>query len=122
MENLKNFLLISSIILFAIVFYKWLMRYLRRNDINIPFTYLFPFENESFGSISSIKFDLPIESIVRAEIVTEAGELVAVVFEERFKIGIHSKEMNLTEVANGKYNLRLCLPDQTITRFIVIAK
>jgi len=121
MENFKSFLLISSIILFVFVFYKWLKRYLRRNDINIPFTYLFPFENEYFKGESSIKFDLPMEAMVRAEIVRESGEVVSVIFDERFKIGIHRKEMNLSDVANGTYNLRLSLPDQTITRFIIVA-
>lgn len=121
MENLKHFLLISSIVLFVFAFYKWLKRYLRKNDITIPFTYLYPFESERFDGSGSIKFDLPIDAMVRAEIIKENGDLVTVVFEERFKTGIHSKEINLSMVASGNYNLRLCLPDQTITRFIIVS-
>lgn len=121
MVNFKYFLLISSVILFAFAFYRWLTRYLRKNDINIPFTYLFPFENKQFNGIEIIKFDLPIDAIVRAEIVRENGELVTVIFEERFRTGMHNKEINVSKVANGAYNLRICLADQIITRFIVVS-
>ncbi|NEN24426.1 hypothetical protein G3O08_13020 [Cryomorpha ignava] len=121
MVNIKYFLLVSSIVLFLFVFYRWLTRYLRKNDINIPFAYLFPFENEKLKGIETLKFDLPLEALVRAEVVRENGELVTVIFEEQFKTGIHTKEINLSSVANGTYNLRFCVPDQTITRFIVIA-
>lgn len=121
MVNIKYFLLISAIVLFVFAFYRWLTRYLRRNDINIPFAYLFPFEQQKLTGTKKIKFDLPTESLVRAELVRENGELVTVIFEEKFKIGIHDREFNVSKVANGSYNLRLCLPDQIITQFVIIS-
>ena len=112
MVNIKYFLLISSIILFVFVFHRWLKRYLRRNDINIPFTYLFPFENKQLNGTELIKFDLPYDASIRAEVVTETGELVTVIFDEKFKQGIHSKALCLADVADDVFRLDRIALDQ----------
>jgi|SRR5690554_5080733 len=120
MENLKYALLISGGILFALVFYKWLTKYLRRNDINIKFTYLFPFEEPYICRKGNVKMDIAIDGSVRAEVLNENGELVMVAFEEPLKSGIHEKEIDFTTIASGSYVFRIVFPDQTITRYIQI--
>lgn len=118
MVNLKYFLLISAVILFVYVFYKWLTRYLRRNDINIKFTYLFPFEGSYICRKGNVKIDIAVDGFVRAEVVRENGELVMIAFEEQLKSGICNKEIDFTPVASGSYIFRIVLADQTITRYI----
>ena len=120
MINIKYFLLISAIVLFIYVFYKWLMRYLRKDDINIPFTYLFPFEKDFFSGMDLIKLDLPVDAHVRAEILSQTGDLVLLAFEDDLKKGIVEKQIDFSKVESGKYNLRIVFPDQTITRFIEV--
>lgn len=120
MINIKSFLLVSAIVLFVFVFYRWLTRYLRRNDITVPFTYLFPFDKEFFSGIDFIKLDLPFDAHVRAEVISQKGELMMVAFEDDLKKGIVEKQIDFSKVESGKYNLRIVFPDQTITRFIEV--
>jgi|SRR5690554_1115376 len=118
MVNLKYFLLISAVLLFAFVFYRWLTKYLRRNDINIKFAYLFPFDGAYICRKGNLKLDIAVDGIVRAEVVRENGELVMVAFEEQLKTGIYDREIDFTPVASGDYIFRIVLSDQTITRYI----
>lgn len=118
MVNLKYFLLISAVILFVFVFYKWLTRYLRRNDINIKFTYLFPFDGSYICQKGNVKMDIAVDALVRAEVIRDNGELVMIAFEEQLNCGIHNKEIDFTPIASGSYIFRIVLPDQTITRYI----
>ncbi len=121
MVNLKYFLLISAIVLFIVAFYRWLMRHLRRNDINIPFAFLFPFNNKGvFRGVETIKLDLPIDAKVRTEIIKVNGELATLAFEKNFKKGIHICEIDVSGLEIGTYTLRVVMPDQTITRFIEV--
>lgn len=118
MDNLKYVLLISAVLLFVFVFYKWLTRYLRRNDINVKFTYLFPFDESYICRKGKVKMDIAVDGFVRGEVVRENGELVMIAFEEQLKSGIHDKEIDFTPVASGSYIFRIVLADQTITRYI----
>lgn len=123
MVNVKYFLFFSAIILFVLVFYRWLMRYLRRNDINIKFAFLFPFDKPYFSHRDNIKIDVAITGMVRAEIIsTSSGEVVSVLFEELLDPGIQTKEIDFSPVADGDYIFKIIFPDQTITRFIRIQK
>ena len=64
--------------------------------------------------------DIATDGIVRAEVVRENGELVMIAFEELFKSGICTKEIDFTPIASGSYVFRIVLPDQTITRYILV--
>lgn len=119
MKELKIILLISAVVLFIIVFYQWLLRYLHKDEINVKFSYLFPFEKEIFRGAERFKIDLPETSHVRAEILeTSDGELLHLVFEGRLKQGIAEMDIDFGPVQNGEYQLKIVLADQTITRFI----
>ena len=120
MVNVKYFLLISAMLLFVFVFYKWLTKHLRRNDINIKFTYLFPFEGAYISRKGNVKMDIATDGNVRAEVVRENGELVMIAFEEHLKSGICTREIDFTSVDNGSYIFRIVLLDQTITRYIQV--
>lgn len=119
MDELRIILLISSIVLFIIVFYRWLLRYLHKNEINVKFSYLFPFEKDVFIGKEKLKIDLPEANQVRAEIIETAnGELILLAFEGRLKKGICEMDIDFEKVQNGEYNLKIILPDQIITRYI----
>ncbi len=121
MKELKIILLISAVVLFIIVFYRWLLRYLHKDEINVKFSYLFPFEKKVFRGSERFKIDLPETSEVRAEILeTSGGELLHLVFEGRLKQGIADMNIDFGKVKNGEYHLKIVLADQTITRFIRI--
>lgn len=119
MEELRIVLLISAIVLFIIVFYRWLLKYLHRKEIGVKFTYLFPFEREVFMGKEKLKLDLPESNHVRAEILTTTnGELVLLAFEGILKQGICEMDIDFDQVQKGEYNLKIILPDQIITRYI----
>lgn len=121
MEELKIVLLISAVILFIIVFYRWLLRYLHKDEISVKFSYLFPFDKEVFKGTERLKLDLPEPSLVRAEVLeTSNGELLHLVFDGRLEQGISEMIIDFAHVQNGDYHLKIVLADQSITRFIKV--
>lgn len=120
MVNFKYFLFFSAIILFVVIFYQWLTKYLRRNDITVKFAYLFPFEEPFFSHKGRIKIDVAIDGMVRAEIISTSGETLMVAFEEWLTSGIQVREIDFSTLNTGNYVLKIVFPDQTITRYIQI--
>lgn len=121
MENITLFLLISAIVLFIIVFYRWLLRYLRKDEIPLTFSYLFPFENKDFSGVENIKIEMKESYPVRVELLNAVGgDLVLLAFDERIGIGEHELELDFSQVKDGLYHLRIVLPDQAITRYVSV--
>ena len=121
METFQRFLLVSAIVLFIIVFYQWLKKYLRRKDINDPFPYVFPFENDHVSGKETMKFDMPYSAQVRAEVYSEDGERLYTAFDQKIAKGIHLMEFNVSSLPSGKYELKVTFPNQTIRRPINVS-
>lgn len=120
METLQRFLLVSAVVLFLFVFYQWLMRYLQRKEINDPFPYLFPFEKEFFEGQEILKFDMPYDSEVRAEVFAQSGERLFIAFDLEIKKGIHPMPIDFSSLPEGEYELKVSFPNQTLRRPIKV--
>ncbi len=112
MSTLERFLLVSAIVLFAIIFYRWLLRFLRRKDIQGSFPYVFPF-NGKLAEKAHLKVDLPRRTMVSPEILNTEGSLVRKVSEKEYPAGIHAIELDLTGIETGEYELRIRFSNQT---------
>ncbi len=121
METLQRFLLVSAIVLFLFVFYRWLTKYLRRKDINDPFPYLFPFEKAQLGGKEVLKFDMPYKVDVQAEVFSDSGERLFEVFNQEIDKGIHEMKFDITSLPTGKYELKVSFPNQVIRRPFEVA-
>lgn len=120
MESLERFLLVSAIVLFIFVFYRWLLKFLRRKDISGNFPYLHPFSNQTLSGREVLVFELPTTTRVIARIHTHNGDVVAACFDEEFKSGKHQKQIDTTGVPSGAYELRITFSNQVTTRRIEI--
>jgi len=118
METLQRVLLVSAIVLFIIVFYQWLKKYLRRKDINDPFPYVFPLENEFLSQHEVLKFDMPYPSQVKAEVLSENGDRLFTAFDQKIEKGIHQMALDFSSLPSGSYELKISFPNQTIRRTI----
>lgn len=122
MEELKIFLLLSATVLFIFVFYRWLLRYLQRKEITVPFCYLFPFENHTFSGREKIKLDMCNSHTVIIEIFEpDHRDEKYIAFQGRLAAGVCEVDIDLTSLRSGNYYLKIVLPDQSITRFIEIS-
>jgi hypothetical protein len=121
METLQRFLLVSAIVLFIIVFYKWLTKYLRRKDIVGPFPYIFPFEREVLSNEEIIKLDMPYSAVVKAEVYSKEDVKLFTAFDQKIEKGIHQMRFDTSSLPSGEYELRVEFPNQTIRRYITIA-
>jgi hypothetical protein len=116
METLERFLLVSAIVLFAIVFYRWLLRYLRRNEINDPYPYLFPFEKQPLSGKEVLKFDMPYAARVKAEVFSDQGRMLFISFDQEISKGIHLMAFDVSSLPQGAYELKITFPNQVIRR------
>ncbi|HKK39131.1 MAG TPA: hypothetical protein VJ949_06920 [Cryomorphaceae bacterium] len=121
METFQRFLLVSAIVLFIIVFYKWLMKYLRRRDINDPFPYLFPFEKDVLSGQEVLKFDMPYKSQVRAEVYSTDEQKLFTAFDQEIEKGVHQMAFDVSSLPSGTYELKVSFPNQTLRRPIKIS-
>jgi len=122
METLERFLLVSAIILFVLIFYRWLLRFLRRKEISDPFPYIYPFQNQPLSGKEVLKFDMPYDAMVKAEVFSEGGEFLFVSFDQEIKRGVHQMAFDVSSLPNGKYELVITFPNQSVRRpFSVLA-
>jgi len=121
METFQRFLLVSAIVLFIIVFYQWLMKYLRRKDINDPFPYVYPFDKPSLSGQETLKFDMPYPANVRAEVYSESDERLLTAFDQEIAEGIHMMAFDVSSLPAGKYELKVTFPNQTVRRTITVS-
>jgi len=112
MSTLERFLLVSAIILFLVVFYRWLTRFLRRKDIQGSFPYVFTFEGNLDGDVL-LKVDLPNRSIIAPEIINQEGVVAMKFPEKEYAPGIHSIDLDCSSIENGEYELKIRFSNQT---------
>lgn len=116
MSQLEKYLLISLFIVFLLVFYRWLKRYLHRNEIQEAFPYVFPFEGSDTDAKRVVRIELPLKSHVRIEIRSLAGTVVQHIFDGDLPRGIHQQGLDLTKLEPGGYELRITFSNQVTTR------
>jgi len=112
MSTIERFLLVSAIVLFVIVGYRWLMRFLRRRDIQGSFPYVFPFE-EKLSGVSVLKVDLPKRTLVAPELLSAKGDLILDFNEKEYPMGIHHIDLDVSSLENGEYELKIRFSNQT---------
>jgi hypothetical protein len=120
MSTLERFLLVSAIVLFIIVFYKWLLRHLRRNSIEQDFPYVHPFDGDTFSGTVPLKIEMPYPANVKVALIANHAEVVEVFFDRELEKGVHDNELDTTKAPNDTYELRITLANQVITRPFVV--
>jgi hypothetical protein len=121
MESFSRYLLVSAIVLFVLVFYRWLLRFLRRKDIQGHFPYLFPFSSTELQGIIEVKFELPVQSKVGISIHKPDGSFIELLLEKNYGAGLQTTTIDLSPYAAGWYELRVQFINQTTTRKIKIS-
>ncbi len=116
MSTIEKYILTTLVVIFVVVFARWLKRYLRRNEIQESFPYLFPFEKNPVDMHQIIRIDLPNKARVKGEILLSNGDVTQVVFEEVLEKGIQVKGMHTDALSDGMYELRITFPNQVTTR------
>ena len=113
MSTIERFLLVSAIVLFVFVFYRWLMRFLHRNELQGSFPYVFPFGEKTLAGKQELKVDLPRKSIVNASIVDASGKDVLEICNSEYNPGVHSIAFNCEGIAPGAYEVKIRFSNQT---------
>lgn len=115
----RNVLLITLFILLAVVFYRWLLRYLRRKQIQKKFAFLHPLKSESVsGKPEKLRLELPYKSSVIC--ICANGSDRVLIFEGDLEAGTHDLEWDVSGLSDGPCELEVKLPDQKITRRIEV--
>jgi hypothetical protein len=120
MSLLEKYLLLSLFLVFLLVFFRWLKRYLRRNEIQERFPYVYPFGKEMLGGQEVLKLELPQKAQVRIEVIERSGHFHSLAFEGELPAGLHQLNFDCSGIRPGSYDLRLVFPNQVTTRPIVI--
>ena len=121
METLERFLLVSAIVLFVFVFYRWLLKFLRRKEISDPYPYLFPFSGQPLSGKETLKFDMPYKALVKAEVFSEEGSFLFKSFDQEIEKGIHQMAFDVSSLPSGAYELKVTFPNQVIRRPFVVS-
>lgn len=121
MSSLENYLLLSLFVVFLFVFYRWLKRYLQRNEIQELFPYVAPFEKRPLRGKEMVHFELPYKALVRIDILNDADLCVLPVSEQELPKGNHMQMFDCTDLPKGRYQLRLTFPNQVTTRQFELA-
>ncbi len=116
MSQLERYILIGLATIFVVVFLRWLKRFLRRNEIHESFPYLHPFANSVLTETELLTFDLPSTNNVKAEVFSESGVMVLLLFEESLKAGNHQKAIGLGALQKGDYTLKITFSNQITSR------
>lgn len=116
MNSLENYLLFSLIAVFLLVFYRWLRRYLHRNEIQESFPYVFPFDKELLHGMEVVKVELPQKGTVQMDILSNAGEVLRTVPEVVLAAGTHTLSLDCSGLTPGIYSLKLVFSNQVTTR------
>jgi hypothetical protein len=120
METLERYLLVSAIVLFLFVFYRWLLKYLRRNDVQGNFSYVYPFAALEGQTPRQVKFEIPQNCEVRGVLWSIEGKEIRQIFSDTFQKGTHTREIDIRGLEAGVYLLKLYFPNQVVERSIRI--
>lgn len=122
METFRNFLLVSVVLIFILVFYRWILRMLKnRLMLKRKYPYVFPFESNELRAAVSVRVDMPYHGDVVVEIHGEEAFGIRTVYTGALQKGIAEFEFNVKDIPTGDYTLILRFPDETVRRFVRIA-
>lgn len=122
MSQLEKYILVTLFVVFAVVFARWLKRFLRRNEIQETFPYVFPFDSTVVEDNQLIKMELPFPQKVKGELILPNGDLVELLFDETLQAGIQTKNMRTVQLANGPYELRITFSNQVTNRKLEVKR
>jgi hypothetical protein len=122
MSQLEKYILVTLFVVFAVVFARWLKRFLRRNEIQETFPYVFPFDSTVVEDNQLIKMELPFPQKVKGELILPNGDLVELLFDETLQAGIQTKNMRTAQLANGPYELRITFSNQVTNRKLEVKR
>ncbi len=115
METLERFLLVSAIVIFIYVFYRWLLKYMQRKEIQGSFPYVFPFE----GDHTKLKFELKSKGHVKIELYSGDGSaLVKPLYDQDLSEGTYEIPLELKNIPSATYELRITFPNQVTKRVV----
>lgn len=121
MEFLRNFLLLSAVLIFVFIFYRWLLRFLGKDRIPTKaFAYMYPFREKQLAGVEHIRFDMPIRHELILELSHPNGDVVAILFKGVLEKGTSEIPVDFTPFDPGHYELIARLPSQTIRRPVVV--
>lgn len=115
---IEKTLLVSLIVIFIWVFYKWLLRYLKRKEIPARFGYLHPIGSPFSGEVI-IKVDTLLKGRIAGELNGGEGKIYYLFEADKFA-GTHEFMIDSKTIPNGSYLLVITLPDQKISRKIMV--
>lgn len=123
METLRNFLLISAILVFIFVFYRWILRMMRNRElVRKPYPYVHPFPSRDLCRRVVVSVEMPTSAALRVEMRHVADGPTAVIFESSLDQGEVNVDLNLEKVPPGEYTLVLIFPDLVVRRFVRVTE
>lgn len=122
MSQLEKYILVTLFVVFAVVFARWLKRFLRRNEIQEKFPYVFPFDSVVVEDNQLIRIELPQAQRVKGELVLPNGDVVDILFDEPLQAGIQTKNMRTAHLESGMYELRITFTNQVTNRKIEVRR
>ena len=75
-----------------------------------------------FNPVTTIRYELPVNSNVRLEVFDILGRRVAVLVDGMIEAGVHEVTFNASNLASGVYLYRLSTADFVQTRQMVLVK
>ncbi len=121
MTGLEKYLLVSLSLVFVFVFLRWLKRYLRRNEIQESFPYVYPFGKNALSGVEALRVELPQKTQVHVQVLSASGQLVRELPSAEFAQGEHSLPLDCRGLEPGAYELCIRFNNQMTTRSFVVA-
>ncbi len=119
MEDIRNFLLISVVVIFILVFYRWILRMMRNREIvNRPFPYVYPFSSQNVTGHLDVKVDMPYRGEVRVEMRCTSDGVVHVVYQNTLDKGEAGFVLKFNGLSEGEYTMVMIFPDEVVRRFV----
>ena len=122
-DFIRNVLLVSAIVLFIVVFYRWLLRYFRRNQLVDTYVYVHPFPRGNISGKLKIRIEIPEERLIACYVFpatpSEADRVK--VYEAQLEAGDHEFEFDTVPHGDGDYIFEIESRNQSIRRRVRIA-
>ena len=121
MEDIRNFLLISVVLVFIVIFYRWILRMMRNREIlKRPYPYVYPFHSHDFTGQLEVKVDMPYRGEIRVEMRRTSDGEVHVVYRNTIGKGQIEFLLEFNGLAEGEYTMVMIFPDEVVRRFVHI--
>jgi len=120
MSSLEKYLLTSLVFVFLFVFYRWMKRYLHRNEIHEAFPYVYPFDNDILSGMEVLRIELPQKELVRVEILDHHGKSLRTAHDAELVKGVHSIGLDCRGLDSGSYELLIQFNKQRTSRSFTV--